>query len=109
MRKTSITTNEQGFELSDGNRIVGRVAFRDITKVTAYKCDQLTTDLICCDVTTGTGNQSLVWSLHEELLGFDNLMERFAQLPGFRREWRNAVLLPSFVENSTEIFSRIEL
>ncbi|MBA3446608.1 MAG: hypothetical protein H0T56_03180 [Pseudaminobacter sp.] len=106
MRKTSITTNEQGFELSDGDQIVGRVAFRDITKVTAYKCDQLTTDLICCDV---TGNQSLVWSLHEELPGFDNLMERFAELPGFRREWRNAVLLPPFVENSTEIFSRIEL
>jgi hypothetical protein len=45
--------------------LLGKLPLTDVTKVTFYKRDELTTDLIRCDVLLGDE----VWSFDEELVG----------------------------------------
>ena len=72
--------------------LVHRLPLASIQKVTFYKRDELTTDLICCDVEMN--GQS--WSFHEEEGGWDDLIRHLEQLPGLRTEWCTKVVQPSF-------------
>ncbi len=74
----------------------------DITKVTFYKRDLLTADLICCDVE----KDGDIWTFHEELAGWDTLIEHLQMLPDFRNDWFGAVSQPSFITNEAVAFSR---
>lgn len=74
----------------------------DIRSVVFYKCDQFTTDLICCDIEAG----GQVWTSHEEAEGWDALLHHLEQLPGFRADWRLSVVQPPFALNGTVAFRR---
>ena len=73
-----------------------------IDAVTFYKRDELTSDLICCDVTVG----ERVWTFHEELSGWDELLGHLKGLPGFRADWFERVSRPPFETNTTVAFQR---
>lgn len=73
-----------------------------IERVTFYKRDEITTDLICCDVEIG----GKVWTLHEELVGWDLLLQHLQKLPNFDADWFAAVSQPSFATSETVAFSR---
>lgn len=75
----------------------------DISSVMFYKRDEITTDLICCDVALNGG----VRTFHEELGGWGLLLEHLATLPGFRTDWFAEVSQPPFAEASTVAFSRV--
>lgn len=79
-----------------------RLPLGDIGKVTFYKRDEITTDLICCDVTVG----EKVWAFHEELVGWDMLIEHLRGLPSFRDDWFATVSQPAFAPSETVAFSR---
>ena len=83
-------------------KLLGKLPVADIAKLTFYKRDQLTTDLICCDVTVGDS----VWTFHEELLGWDLLIDHLRKLPSFRRDWFPAVSHPPFTSGETVAFAR---
>jgi hypothetical protein len=71
--------------------ILGQLPLTDIAKVTFYKRDELTTDLICCDlVVAGT-----VWAFNEEQVGWELLLQHLYKLPNFRTDWY-AVSQPPF-------------
>jgi hypothetical protein len=74
----------------------------EITQVTFYKRDRLTTDLICCDVALG----DKVQAFHEELAGWDLLIAHLRKLPQFRGDWFEAVSRPPFATRETVAFSR---
>jgi hypothetical protein len=74
----------------------------DVNKVTFYKRDEITTDLICCDVVTN----DQVWTLHEELVGWKALIDHLQRLPGFDPEWFAAVSTPPFATSETVAFTR---
>lgn len=74
----------------------------DVSRVEFYKRDELTTDLICCDVTVG----ETVYFLHEEAPGWDEAIDAFHALPGFDAEWFAKVSQPPFAESSTTAFER---
>jgi hypothetical protein len=82
------------------------VSFAEVSAIVAYKLDELTTDLVCCDIVTGAGHGKQIRTIHEELLGFDTAMKAFEALPGFDRQWREAVLLPPFATNRTVVYDR---
>ncbi|WP_084647011.1 hypothetical protein [Mesorhizobium sp. WSM2561] len=82
------------------------VSLDEVSAVISYKIDELTTDLICCDIVIGSGEAEQIRTIHEELPGFDNLMARLEALPGFNRKWRDAIILPAFAENRTIIYQR---
>jgi hypothetical protein len=78
----------------------------DVSKVVAYKRDELTTDLICFDVITDAGSDIETWTFHEEQPEFEKVVGELAALPGFLDEWRERVVLPRFSPCETTIYSR---
>lgn len=83
-------------------KLLAQFPLDDITRVTFYKRDEMTFDLICCDVEKGKS----VWTFHEELVGWNSLIEHLQLLPGFRADWFGAVSQPPFVTNETLAFER---
>ena len=82
--------------------LLARLPLADITKVTFYKRDEITTDLICCDVALG----QKVWTFHEELVGWNLLIDHLQRLPRFRKDWFAAVAQPPFATSETLAFNR---
>lgn len=74
----------------------------DIQKVTFYKRDELTTDLICCDVEA----RGQTWFFHEEAEGWDEFLRYLERLPTFRKDWYEAVVQPPFAASETVAFDR---
>ena len=69
------------------------IALDKVAKVQFYKLDELTTDLICCELTLDDGGTLF---LHEEMHGWDDQMGRLAILPGFDADWFAKVAFPAF-------------
>ena len=82
--------------------LLARLPLKEITKVIFYKRDEITTELICCDVVVG-GEE---WTFHEELVGWDLLVDHLQRLPSFRGDWFAAVSQPPFAASETVAFSR---
>lgn len=74
----------------------------DIEKVTFYKRDELTTDLICCDVEA----RGQKWFFHEEAERWAQFRHHLERLPGFRKDWYEAVVQPPFAATETIAFIR---
>jgi len=82
--------------------LLDQLPLREIEAVTFYKRDELTTDLICCDVQVG----GETFFFHEEAEGWDMLIKHLEQLPGFRSDWYAAVSQPPFSLSETVAFRR---
>ncbi|GAA0296808.1 hypothetical protein GCM10009087_03250 [Sphingomonas oligophenolica] len=105
MRKPEIIASPDGFAIVTAKG-TDDVSLDEVRAIIAYKLDELTTDLVCCDIVTGAGDGEQIRTIHEELSGFDAAMAKFENLPGFNREWRDAVIDPTFATNRTLIYSR---
>ncbi len=79
-----------------------RIPLTRVDRVTFFKRDELTTDLICCTVEAG----GKVWFFHEEAEGWDALVRYLEELPGFRRDWYEAVVQPPFARSETIAYVR---
>jgi hypothetical protein len=79
------------------------IPLSDIQQVTFYKRDELTTDLICCDVEAS----GQVWTFNEEVMGWDALLSHLEQLSGFQADWFSRVGQPPFEASETIAFSRL--
>eukprot|EP01035_Chromulina_nebulosa_P000746 gene746-biopygen633 len=79
-----------------------RLPLPDIEKVTFFKRDELTTDLICCEIEAA----GQAWFFHEEALGWDALLEYLEQLPGFNSDWRKSVIQPAFETCETIAYAK---
>lgn len=74
----------------------------DVRRVTLFKVDELASDLICCSVATIHGD---VFVVDEEQEGWGEAIGRLEQLPGFRRDWFEAVAKPPFARCETVVYS----
>lgn len=106
MRKPEIIAIDRGFAIVTAKG-TDAVSFDEVSAIVAYKLDELTSDLVCCDIVTGAGDGERIRTIHEELPGFDAAMAGFETLTGFDRKWRDAVILPPFAANRTVIYSRV--
>ena len=82
--------------------IRAQLPLTDIQKVTFYKRDEITTDLICCDVEA----RGHTWFFHEDAEGWDEFVSYLERLPSFRRDWYEAVVQPPFAASKTVAFTR---
>lgn len=82
--------------------ILSQIPLSSIDKVTFYKRDEITTDLICCEIVSS----GQVQTFHEEMPVWDALMAQLAGLPGFRQDWFAAVSQPAFQPCETVAFER---
>jgi hypothetical protein len=74
----------------------------DVSRVEFFKRDELTTDLICCEVTA----RDAIHFSHEEAADWRVLLEKLAELPGFRADWFGQVAQPPFAESRFVAFAR---
>jgi len=81
---------------------LAQIPLSAVERVTFYKRDELTTDLICCDVTA----DGQVWFCHEEAPEWHDLLAHLSGLPGFDQDWFAKVFLPVFAHSETVAFSR---
>ena len=82
--------------------LLHRLPLKDIANVTFYKRDEITTDLICCDVAA----DGEAWTFHEEVVGWDLLLQHLYKLPKFRTDWYAAVSQSPFATSEMVAFSR---
>lgn len=101
-----IAVEETAILILEDEQCLTRIALDDIDSIEAYKIDEWTTDLICFDIHTEQNGERVVHTLHEDLPGFNELMESLKQLPGFDAAWYGKVVQPPFDENRTVIFER---
>src|SRR5690606_4367674 len=104
-RKSEIIITDNGFSIL-WEKQADAVSLDEVSEVIAYKIDELTIDLVCCDIVTGSGDGQQIRTIHEEIPGFDDLMACFETLPGFNPKWRDAVIHPPFATNRTTIYDR---
>jgi hypothetical protein len=83
-------------------QILEALPLASIDKVTFFKRDELTTDLICCEVVIG----DQFWTFHEKMTIWDGLITHLKGLPGFHEEWFVAVSQPAFAPCETVAFQR---
>jgi hypothetical protein len=86
-------------------KAIAALPLERIERVEFYKRDQVTLDLICCDVTTNE-TPPKVWTFHEEVAGWPRLLAHLHGLLGFAEGWREAVATPAFAENRFVAFAR---
>lgn len=82
--------------------VLTQLPLADIDRVTFFKRDELTADLIFCKVAIGAN----CWTFHEELTGWSLLLNHLRQLPNFRCDWFSEVVQPPFDPCETDAFVR---
>lgn len=82
------------------------IALDAVEKVEFFKRDELTTDLVCCEIVVSGENGSETWFFHEEAPGWSDALKLVEQLPGFDLDWAAKVMQPPFAENRTIAFDR---
>ncbi|HEX8401236.1 MAG TPA: hypothetical protein VF628_05975 [Allosphingosinicella sp.] len=87
---------------SVNSAVLDALPHADIQTVVFFKRDELTTDLICCDIEIG----GRVWFFHEEVEGWRLLLQHLQQLPGFDLDWYARVSQPPFANSETVAFRR---
>ena len=80
--------------------VLSKLPLPGIDRVTFYKRDEITADLICCDVEIA----GKTWTFHEELKGWQTLVQHLEGLPGFQADWFAAVSQPPFSTSETIAF-----
>lgn len=95
-----------GFQVTQGNRLVWKVRFDEIERIEGYKRDEITSDLLCLDIWTNGRGQAMGW-VHEDMAGFDALEGRLKRLSGFDAGWRARVVAPAFAESRVLVYERI--
>ena len=81
-------------------------AVNEIRKVVFYKRDEVTTDLICCDVEVEGSDGPVTWFNHEESDDWESWIEELSRLPGFEADWLAKVYLPAFEPRATVAYER---
>ncbi|MFZ5663805.1 MAG: hypothetical protein ACOY7L_01140 [Pseudomonadota bacterium] len=89
-----------GFQ--DGKQILAGFSLSSVERVTFFKRDEITTDLICCQVVSS----GQVQTIHEEMPIWDALIGHLVGLPGFRQDWFAAVSQSAFQPCETVAFER---
>ena len=83
-------------------RVALPIAPGKIDRVTFYKRDEITSDLICC-IVLAEGQE---WTFHEEMDGWGDLVAKLAHLSDFRRDWFAGVSQPPFATSSLVAYER---
>jgi hypothetical protein len=75
------------------------IALGKIEQVAFFKRDELTTDLICCEIKVSGEHGSETLLFHEELSDWNMVLAFLQRLPRFDEDWRDKVTNPPFATN----------
>ncbi len=102
----SISLAPAGFTLLQKGEPEIFVCWDQVVKITAYKIDEWSTDLVCHDLLLRNHLYQVVF-LHEDMVGYEAFSDTLATVfPGFNSTWRKVVILPPFERNETVLWER---
>jgi hypothetical protein len=82
-----------------------RFRWETVTKIETYKCDLLTTDMICLDFVIES--QQLTYHTHDEMQDFDVLCSQLRRhFPSVAQDWWSQVAFPAFATNHRVLYER---
>jgi hypothetical protein len=73
-----------------------------INRVPFYKIDEITTDLICCEISTAEG----VWTYHENREDWKQLISQLEAIPSCVRDWPGKVIHSPFAPTAFVAYER---
>ncbi|MEL6857926.1 MAG: hypothetical protein AAFO74_06040 [Pseudomonadota bacterium] len=76
-------------------------ALNQVHEIVFYKRDEITTDLICCEISITCDPPGQVLFFHEEMPNWQELIDRVSELPDFDMKWFEKVVQPPFQEQRT--------
>lgn len=79
------------------------ISAEQIRRVTFFKRDEVTADLICCEIASDDRH----WLFHEEMDGWQLLLGELEVLPNFRMDWYAAVSQPPFAPSPVIAYDRM--
>jgi len=82
--------------------LLSRLPMAEVEKIVFYKRDELTSDLICCDIRIS----GETWTFDEALPGWSLLIDHLGGLPGFRPDALAAVSQPPADVSEAVAFDR---
>ena len=77
-----------------------------IEQVEFFKRDEITTDLVCCEIVVRKLGGNETWFFHEEASSWEDALRLVERLPGFDANWPAKVMQPPFAENRIVAFRR---
>jgi len=101
LRTSSLVGTSSQMKIIDAE-VLAQIGLEDVSRVTFFKRDEITKDLICCEVLV----DGETWTFYEELNGWDLLIRHLEALPDFDRNWFAAVSQPPFNASTTVAFVR---
>jgi hypothetical protein len=99
----SISCSAESFAVESNRRTTLVAAFDEIVRATAYKRDEITTDLLYVEIELANGESI---ALNEDMPGFNSWISRVETLPGVDAKWRAKVIHPPFARNETVLLTR---
>ena len=76
-------------------------ALSQVLEIAFYKRDEITTDLMCCEISISSDPPGQVLFFHEEMPNWQELIDRVSELPDFDMKWYEKVVQPPFQEQRT--------
>lgn len=102
-RQGAISCSTESFAVEIGRRTVLVTGFDEVVRVTVFKRDEVTTDLLCLEIELANGETI---EPNEDVGGFDEWLRRIESLHGVDPDWRGKVIQPPFARNAIVLFTR---
>ncbi len=96
----AVRSSRHHIEMTITPAVLAKLPLPDVCAVVFYERDEITTDLICCDVEVA----GHIWTFHKEAAGWPDLIAHLSALPGFRTDWYEAVVSSPFAIAETIAF-----
>ena len=84
------------------------IVLNQVREIVFYKRDEITTDLICCEIFMSSDGQEQVLFFHEEMPHWQEMIERVSDLPDFDMKWFEKVAHPPFQTQRTVAYQSNE-
>ena len=106
--RSRIRIEERKLRLLSDDGIGQTLNLQEIVRVTVYKLDLYSYDLICCEIAFEDEGGEGSWTLDEQMDGFKLCMTWLEGLPDFESDWFWYVAFPAFETNPKVLFQRTE-
>lgn len=77
-----------------------------VREIAFFKRDEITTDLICCEVSVSSDGREDTLFFHEEMDSWQRMIAQVSELPDFDQKWFETVMQPPFKEQRTVAYRR---
>ncbi len=100
----TVDVSNTQFTLLHKSNVLNTIKWNEITKIIAFKHDEVTTDLLCLQIITVAGDSPVI--IHEELHGFDKFESMMLiKFQTINTKWKEVLMSVPFEMNPNVLYS----